>query len=86
MALAIETGQQMQAGDKQVGWMGAEEPALSTDRHVPVSSSSTLKAELKSILRHQDSSLLLPLVFSTFTPQTLLCYVFLQAQGYLKLP
>lgn len=85
MALAIETGQQMQAGDKQVDWMGAEEPALGTDHHVPVSSSSILKAERKSILRHQDSSVLLPLVFSTFTPQALLCHVFMQVQGQLKL-
>lgn len=65
MALAIETGQQIQAGDKQVDWVGAEEPALSTGHHLLVSSSSTLKADPKSIPRDQDFNLLLPLMFSS---------------------
>lgn len=86
VALAIETGQQMKAGDEQVDWEGAEEPPLSTHQHLPVSSSSTLKGEPKSIPRHQDPSLLLPLTFSVlFTPPTLLCHVCTQVQGQPKL-
>lgn len=50
---------------KQVDWGAADESALSTEHHLQVSASSTLKAEPKSIPRHQDSSLLLPLIFST---------------------